>query len=140
MPEIKKYAEIYLNEKNIKAEKEKSILVSFPKLGLVSLSKNQVVVFTNKNSKNGAKKAKIVLSEDKEYSFLNGKNEDGSNKITKMKGSEIVSFYNQKWQESKEVSDSKAKCFVSSRIVEKQLKEKNEESSETSVKSTAASQ
>lgn len=39
MLEIKKYAEIYLNEKNIKAEKEKSILVSFPKLGLVSLSK-----------------------------------------------------------------------------------------------------
>ena len=70
-------------------------------------------MFTNKNSKNGAKKAKIVLSKDKEYSFLNRKNEDGSNKIIKMKGSEIVSFYNQKWQESKEVSDSKAKCFVS---------------------------
>ena len=81
MPEIKKYAEIYLNEKNIKAEKEKSILVSFPKLGLASLAKNQVIVFTNKNSKNGAKKAKIVLSENKEYSFLNGKNEDGSKKL-----------------------------------------------------------
>ena len=126
----KKYIQVFLNQKNIKKEREfetnngktrKKVCVSFPKLGLCWLLKQQTVVY-NPTKKDGTKSEKkqlmITLSADAEYEFYNSKTKEAVVKT----GQEIRDYYKNLWEDSKNLEANEDKVFVSTQEFVKELK------------------
>ena len=118
----KTYIQIYLNEGNIKKEKSfvnkqgkeyKKVLISFPKLGLLWVSKSQTRAFVPKEKKeeeNAKKQLLVVLSANETYSFYKDK-ETNTNGLL---GIEIKDFYQDLW--------NKKELFVSTSEKIKEIK------------------
>ena len=130
----KKYIQVFLNEKNIKKEsvsetadgkKIKRVCVSFPKLGLCWLNRQQTVAY-NPTKKDGTKSSnkelKITLSADAEYEFYTKNKETKSNETIIKTGQDIREFYKNLWVESKNADAKDKKVFVSTNEIVKELK------------------
>lgn len=122
----KNYISISLHKGNVKKsvectnkEGKKYIreVISMPKLGLLWVNKSQTVA--NKENKN----LTVLLSEDRVYSFYQGKDKDA----IKMTGREVYDHYQTLWQTSKDAPVDK-KVYVSTRIVESKKTQNIEDS------------